>query len=62
MKSHGSKYQKEDPEFARKVKNHFYIDDLNTGVYSTEEGFEFYKKLKVQFLEASFNVRKVSNE
>ena len=62
VKSHGSKYQKEDPEFARKVKNHFYIDDLNTGVYSTEEGFEFYKKLKVQFLEASFNVRKVSNE
>ena len=58
VQAHGSKYEKIDPEFARKVKNHFYIDDLNTGVYSTEEGFDFYKKMKVRFLEANFNVRK----
>ena len=32
VQSHGSKYEKIDPEFARKVKNHFYVDDLNTGV------------------------------
>ena len=38
----------------RKVKNHFYVDDLNTAVYNTDEGFEFYKKMKVPFLEANF--------
>ena len=47
VQSHGIKYEKIDPEFARKVKNHFYVDDLSTGVYSTEEGFDFYKKIKV---------------
>ena len=57
VQAHGSKYEKIDPEFARKVKNHFYVD-LNTGVYSTEEGFDFYKKMKVRFLEANFDVRK----
>ena len=57
VQSHGSKYEKRDPEFARKVKNHCYVDDLNTGAYSTEEGFKFYKKMKVRFLEANFNVR-----
>ena len=58
VQAHGSKYEKINPEFARKVKNHFYVDYLNTGVYSTEEGFDFYKKMKVRFLEANFNVRK----
>ena len=58
VQSHGSKYEKIDSEFARKVKNHFYVDDLKTGVYSTEEGFDFYKKIKARFLEANFNVRK----
>ena len=58
VQAHGSTYGKLDPEFARNVKNHFYVDDLNTGVYSTEEGFHFYKKIKVRFLETNFNVRK----
>ena len=35
--SHGSKYEKIDPEFSRKVKNHFYVDGLNIHVYSSEE-------------------------
>ena len=58
VQAHGSNYGEIDPEFARNVKNHFYVDDLNTGVYSTEEGFDFYKKMKVRFLETNFNVRK----
>ena len=41
VQTHGSKYEKIDPEFARKVKKHFYVD-LNTGVYRTQEGFDFY--------------------
>ena len=57
VKLHGNKYEKIDPEFARKVKNHFYADDLSTGVHSTE-GFDFYKKINVRFLGANFNVRK----
>ena len=38
------KYENIDPEFARKVKKHFYVDNLNIGAKTTEEGFEFYKK------------------
>ena len=34
------------------------MDDLNSGAKSTEEGFEFYKKVKRRFSEASFNIRK----
>ena len=33
------------------------MDDLNSGAKSTEEGFEFYKKVKSRFSEASFNIR-----
>ena len=57
-----SKSEKVDQELPRKIKNHFYVDDLNPGVYSTEEVFEFYKKMKVRFLKANFNVRKRQNE
>ena len=58
LQSHVSKYKKIDPEFARKVKNRFYVDDLNTSVYNAEDSFDFYKKMKVRFLDANFNVRK----
>ena len=34
------------------------MDDLNSGAKSTEEGFEFYKKVKSRFSEASFSIRK----
>ena len=52
------KYENIDPEFVRKVKKHFYVDGLNSGARSTEEGFEFYKKVKSRFSEASFNIKK----
>ena len=58
MQTHAKKYENIDPEFARKVKKHFYVDDLNSGAKSTEEGFEFYKKVKSRFSEASFNIWK----
>ena len=50
-----------DPEFARKAKKHFHVGEkvvYNSGAKSTEEGFEFYKKVKSRFSEASFNIRK----
>ena len=58
VQTHAKKYENIDPEFARKVKKHFYVDDLNSGAKSTEEGFEFYKKVKSRFSEASFSIRK----
>ena len=57
MQRHAKKYENIDPEFARKVKKHFYVDNLNSGTTSTE-GFEFYKKVKSRSSEASFNIRK----
>ena len=49
-----SKYENIDPEFARKVKKHFYVDDLNSGAQSTKKG----RKVKNRFSKASFNIRK----
>ena len=54
----GKKYEKVDPEFSRKVREHFYVDDLNTGTSSVENGLDLYKKFKLRFLEASFPLRK----
>ena len=48
-----------DPEFTRKIKKHFYVDNLISGVQSTKEGFEFYKKFKNRFSEASFIIKKL---
>ena len=58
MQTHAKAYENIDPEFAKKVKKHFYVDNLNSGAESTEEGFEIYKKVKSSFSEASFNFRK----
>ena len=33
---HAEKYETIDPEFARKTRKHFYVDDLTTGVHSVE--------------------------
>ena len=52
------KYENIDPEFARKVKKHFYVEDLNSVAQSTKKGFEFYKNVKSRFSEGSFSIRK----
>ena len=48
----GSKYETVDPEFARKVKKHFYVDDSNTGVMPRSE---LYHNMKSRFSEAGLN-------
>ena len=58
VRKHGERYEKIDPEFSRKVKENFYVDDLNTGVKDVNEGLDVYKKMKIRFNEAQFNVRK----
>ena len=57
MQTHAKKYENIDPEFARKVKKHFYVDDLNSVAQSTKEGLEFYQKVKNRFSEARLNIR-----
>ena len=53
-----SKFIDIDREFAEKILSHFYVDDLNCGVNSVEDGVNFYEKLKSILLEANFNLRK----
>ena len=53
-----SKFIDIDREFAEKILSHFYVDDLNCGVNSVEDGVNFYEKLKSILLEADFNLRK----
>ena len=50
VNNHGRKYERVDPEIARKVKDHFYVDDLNTGVKTSEEGLTLYKNMKSRFI------------
>ena len=58
IKKHMSKFIDIDREFVEKVLRHFYVDDLNCGVNSVEDGVNFYEKLKSILLEANFNLRK----
>ena len=53
-----SKFIDIDREFVEKVLRHFYVDGLNCGVNSVEDGVKFYEKLKSILLEANFNLRK----
>ena len=39
-----------DDEFASKVLDSFYIDDLSGGENTTKKVFELFKKLKILFL------------
>ena len=52
------KYVNIDPDFVKRVKDKFYVDDLNTGVNSIAEGIDLCKKLKVRLQEVQFNLRK----
>ena len=43
------------------IESNFYIDDLNTDVFSVKDGIELCKKLKIRFQEVRFNLRKWRN-
>ena len=58
IRKHDQSYEKIDKEFARTVRNKFYVDDLNCGVNDVEEAFDLYKKMKFRLGEASFVIRK----
>ena len=42
IRKHGQSYESIDEEFARIVRNKFYVDDLNCGVNDVEEGFDLH--------------------
>ena len=54
--THVSKYEKVDPVLANKIRRHFYVDDLNSGVNNFDEWVELFRKVKLWFYESSFNV------
>ena len=47
-----------DPEFASKIIESFYVDDLVTGCETTEEAFCLYEKARNRPKVASFSLRK----
>ena len=58
IRFHASKYKNVDKEFFEKVAKSFYVDDFNSTAKDISEGIEIYKKNKLRFIDASFNVRK----
>ena len=58
IQRHGENYKSLDPEFCRKVKSHFYVDDLNTGARDVDSGILLYRNMKDRFLNVNFNIRK----
>ena len=53
-----SKYKNVEKEFSEKVAESFYVHDFNSTAKDISEGIEIYKKIKLSFLDTSFNVRK----
>ena len=58
IRFHASKYKNVDKEFSGRVAKSFYVDDFHCTAKDVSEGIEIYKKIKLRFLDASFNVRK----
>ena len=58
LQHHIKTYQEEDPEFASKLLNSFYVDDLVSGCESNEKALELYQKAKERMLAGGFKLRK----
>jgi len=58
MRKHLSTYSNIDSEFVTKVINAFYVEDFSSGDNNLESVLLLYKKLKIRFFEANFNLRK----
>ena len=58
IRYHASQYKDIDKNFSEKVARSFYVDDFNFTVHNVTEGEELYKKIKLRFLDARFDVRK----
>ena len=58
IRYHARQYKDTDKRFSKKVAKPFYVDHFNSTVHNVTEGEELYKKIKLRFLDASFNVCK----
>ena len=55
---HLYRYNEIDPDFVKRVLRSLYADDFSGGANNIENGVDLYKKLKLRFLEAGFNLTK----
>ena len=58
LEHHLKKHEPIDPELIHKILKSLYVDDLNSGSSSVEEGYELYEKVKGLMLQAGMNMRK----
>ena len=61
IRYHATQYEDIDKNFSEKVAKSFYVDDFNSTVHNVTEGEEekvLYKKIKLRFINANFNVCK----
>ena len=58
LRFHANKYENVDKKFSKRVAKSFYVEDFNSTTKDIFEGIETYKKTKLRFLDASFNVHK----
>ena len=59
VKKHTSNYSF-DSEFVTKIVDSFFIDDLTGREDTVGKTYLLFKKLKLRFLEGSFNLRRVT--
>ena len=55
---HVSQYKDINKNLSEKVVKSFLVDDFNFTFQNVMQGEELYKKIKLRFLDVSFNVRK----
>ena len=58
IRYHVNKYAEEDPMFATRMSNSFYVDDLVAGTSDVESGIQLYEKAKSRMKAGGFNLRK----
>ena len=58
MRHHFAKYSEVDPDFVKKLKNGFLVDDLASGAKTVGEAFKLYLRTKGRMAEGGFIMRK----
>ena len=58
LQHHLDTFENEDPEFVRKIKESFYVDDLVSGDETSEKTFKLYEKAKEGLASGGFRLRK----
>ena len=58
LRHHLQKYEEEEPEFVKKVKDSLYIDDLVSGTSTVEEAFDLFKRAKDRLRAGGFLMHK----